>query len=85
MQLAENASELLVPLPLLEKRFSAKIAVVNLQEYELNLNLTAYTNGAVAVGPVNRLLPAHGELIASISDLFGDFAPAGGVISIKRI
>jgi hypothetical protein len=84
MQLAEDAAELVVPIPPLQGRFSAKIALANPQDYDLNLSLTAYGNGTdPAAGPVNRLLPAHGELIASVSDLFGGLVPGGNVISIK--
>jgi hypothetical protein len=83
MQIPQDAPELLVPLPPLQKRFSAKIAVVNLQEYDLNLTLTAWQNGTAAGEPVNRLLHPHDELIASVSDLFGNTAAAGSVIHIK--
>src|SRR5438552_8373206 len=83
MQLAQDATELVVPLPVLQRRFSAKIALVNSQEYDLNLRLTACVNGSPAAEPVSRLLASHGELITSLSDLFGGPVPAGAVISIK--
>ena len=80
MQIAQDASELVLPIPAAGKRFSAKIALVNLQNYEVNLSLAAF-GSEVSAGAVNRLLKPHAERIASIADLSGA-VPGGSVISI---
>jgi len=80
MQIAQDASELVLPIPAAGKRLSPKIALVNLQDYEVNLSLAAF-GSEVSAGAVNRLLKPHAERIASIADLFGA-VPGGSVISI---
>ena len=84
MQVPEEARQLILPLPAVDTNVSASIALANLQDFEMNLSLTAWSAGATSGrGPVRRVIKTHSEFMTSISDLFGDFPTAGGFIVIK--
>ncbi|HLH30974.1 MAG TPA: DUF5719 family protein [Terriglobia bacterium] len=82
MQLAQDASELTIPIP--AGHFSQQIALANLQEDNVTLNVSAFGNdGLLLAGPITRLLNAHDEWITSVSELFGGPGSTATFMSIK--
>ncbi len=85
MQLPEETSELVIPLPDLGNLDNhwVGIAVANLGDFDLDLTLTAWGRGLKPLAaPVKRLVKSHAELVSLVSDLFGNLPFADAFISV---
>jgi minor extracellular serine protease Vpr len=51
--------------------FSTVVGIVNPGASEVNLTLTAYSDSGNVIGTTTQTLPAGGQLLQSVSDLFG--------------